>query len=334
MSRFSSNDHNKENNKSNNDSTSTSTTSSRSSAISSSNNTPPNNHHHKLAAATGAGAWGGISAHSTANGGGLEEHILTKERTLDWFLSTPAEDQEGDEEDGSMTDGSSENEDVEGEEDQQQPLPSLASLSIHGSDAACTTSSSALSSEEADQLGVAPWTEEERQRQQQEEAAMVREYSFRDIFEYLGGRTQSASFCRPSSRTSSAHNLAAAGAASPARKNVDTRPFSERMAAKCRAAPEYSSSYSSYASPSASWLLPHKHKVGGYVGKAAATLGLGTVVSTTTTPAAASTHAHTHNTSTLAPSNNYTSSSSNSRGPAAAVEESGWDWYLELDVQI
>jgi len=328
-------------------------TSTTSTSTSSTNNNSPLNHQSKALATASFSCAGGA-----ARIAGLEEHVLTKEQTLDWFLSTRdqdegmgdlADDENEDDEDDTATEGS----DSEGDEADEvrfpRPLPtapacmagpavlpSLGGLSLHESgsecNTACTTSSSACSSEQLSGAGAAGWTEEEQQRQQQEEAAMVREYSFREIFEYLSagakGMSQSTSFCRGGSRASSVLNFgstaATAAPSSPAAGLVrsihpqrDSRPFSERMAAKCRAAPEESYSASSYSfaavasssssASSSSWLLQNKYKVSGYVGKAAATLGLGTVVSSTAAAA----------------------------GPPlmtapAMLEESGWDWYVDV----
>ena len=323
------------------------------------NNNSPLNHQSKALATASFSCAGGAGRIA-----GLEEHVLTKEQTLDWFLSTRDQDEgmdeladdendDDDDDDDDNTDTATEGSDSEGDEADEvafprplpmaparlvesAALPPLGGLSLHESgsecNSACTTSSSACSSEQLSGPGATGWTEEEQQRQQQEEAAMVREYSFREIFEYLSagakGMSQSTSFCRGGSRASSVLNFgstaAAAAPSSPAATLVrsahpqrDSRPFSERMAAKCRAAPEESYSASSYSftpvasssssASSSSWLLQNKYKVSGYVGKAAATLGLGTVVSSTAAAA----------------------------GPPLMtappmLEESGWDWYVDV----
>lgn len=324
-----------------------------STSTSSTNNNSPLNHQSKALATASFSCAGGAGRIA-----GLEEHVLTKEQTLDRFLSTRdqdggmgdlADDENEDDDDDTATEGS----DSEGDEADEvaypprpmpmaparlvesAALPPLGGLSLHESgsecNSACTTSSSTCSSEQLSGPGAAGWTEEEQQRQQQEEAVMVREYSFREIFEYLSagakGMSQSTSFCRGGSQASSVLNFGSTAAAAPSSPAAilvrpthpqrDSRPFSERMAAKCRAAPEESYSVSSYSftpvasssslASSSSWLLQNKYKVSGYVGKAAATLGLGTVVSST----AAAT------------------------GPPLMtappmLEESGWDWYVDV----
>jgi len=294
---------------------------------------------------------------------GLEEHVMTKEQTLDWFLYTReqgegmdelADDENDDDGDDTATDGSDsdgdEGDDVRlarptptapGHTMEPVTMPSLGGLFLHESgsesNSACTTSNSVCSSEQLSGAGAAGWTEEEQQRQQEEEAAMVREYSFREIFEYFSAgakvMSQSTSFSRGGSRVPSVLNFGSAAAAvaaaavapsppaaglvRPMLSQRDSRPFSERVAAKCRAAPEenYSASNYSFApvvsssssASSSSWLLQNKYKVSGYVGKAAATLGLGTVVSSTVSAACPSLM--------TAP---------------AMLEESGWDWYVDV----
>eukprot|EP00624_Nannochloropsis_granulata_P003539 evm.model.NODE_27969_length_46271_cov_24.043224.10 len=322
------------------------------------NNNSPLNHQVKALATASYPCAGGAGRIA-----GLEEHVLTKEQTFDWFLSTRdqdegmgelADDENDDDGDNTATEGS----DSEGDEADEVRLPrpmptapapmietatmpSLGSLFLHESgsesNTACTTSNSVCSSEQLSGVGPAGWTEEEEQRQQQEEAAMVREYSFREIFEYFSagakGMSQSTSFSRGGSRVSSVLNFGsaaasvaaaavapsspAAGLVRPMHPQRDSRPFSERVAAKCRAAPEESYSVSNYSfahvasssssASSSSWLLQNKYKVSGYVGKAAATLGLGTVVSSTAAAA----------------------------GPPlmtapSMLEESGWDWYVDV----
>lgn len=324
--------------------TPTASASSTGTSSSTSNNSPHNHQLHESKAKAAAQAWG-MGGRSSSS---LQEHVLTKEQTLDWFTVVTAHEEE-EEEDADDEDTATEVSDseAEAEGDGAEPmaaaasfvapaaggggtggqLPSLGCLSLAGSDSntACTTSSSACSSEQLSG-NPAAWTEEEQQRQQQEEAAMVREYSFREIFEYLSAGTktggsalaQSNSFCRPGSRTSSALSLCLSTPVSPATTMRtahapppprDSRPFSERMAAKCRNAPEecYGHSYGRPSTSASSWLLQNKYKVTGYVGKAAATLGLGTVVSSTAS-------------STTAP-------------PLSAppmLEESGWDWYVDV----
>jgi len=302
------------------------------------NNSPLNHQSKALASASCAWAAGNVV--------GLEENVLTKDRTLDSFLTPAGQEEESatrpadkavGEEDAVTEASDPEEEGIYATRAEPQAsvgainpcLPSFGCLTLEDGanqgqratrslcTTACTTSSSVSSSEQLGD-GLALWTDEEQLRQQQEEAAMVREYSFREIFEYLSAGAKSmshaTSFSLSGSRASSTLNMgpstAAASPSSPAAVLAqpcrDSRPFSERVAAKCRAAPEESFlSSHGLASGSSSWRLQNKYKVSGYMGKAAATLGLGTVKSAAVGASAL-------------------------RHVPPMLDESGWDWYVDV----
>lgn len=273
----------------------------------------------------------------------IAQHVLSKERPLEWFLE-PSAGGKG-EEDDELTAAAAD---------------SLECMSLHPSGPSSSSRSSATASDD-DLLAAACWDDDEnfvtppqelyeaQQREEQEDpqqaasaAHMYKEYSFRDIFEYaLGGRASQGSRASNLNLASSLDSAASAGgkggsgggsskgskmslsstaaaravaavvlkAGQPKRNSgaANAAPCRSAVAAKCRAAPESSPGAASYAPAQTHTYSTSWRSVGGYMAQRAAA----SVAGLSGASASVASHGHGHQ---------------------QGGGDDGWGLYVDLDI--